>query len=173
MSRLLLAAVIAAMTGAAAQAHITFEKGEAPVGGAYKAVLRVPHGCAGEATLKVRVRIPEGVIEVKPMPKPGWKLDTVTGAYAQAYDYFGSKVSEGVTEIVWTGDLADGHNDEFVFHGTITEGLEVGSELFFPMVQECASKTERWIEIPAAGRKADDYRFPAPGLRLAPAKATH
>ena len=49
------------------------------MGAPYKAVLRVPHGCEGAATIALRVRIPEGMIAVKPMPKPGWKIDTVSG----------------------------------------------------------------------------------------------
>ena len=27
---------------------------------------------------------------------------------------------------------------------------------------------ERWIEIPEAGKTADDYEFPAPGLKILP-----
>ena len=40
----------------------------------------MPHGCEGAATTRVRIHIPEGVIAVKPMPKPGWQLETVSGA---------------------------------------------------------------------------------------------
>ena len=64
---------------AASSAHVTLEKREAPVGAPYKAVLRVPHGCEGAATIAIRVRVPEGMIAVKPMPKPGWKIDAVKG----------------------------------------------------------------------------------------------
>lgn len=168
MSKLLFAAAIAAMTATAAQAHITFEIGEAPVGSAYKAVLRVPHGCEGEATLKVRVQVPEGVIAVKPMPKPGWTVETVTGKYAKPYEYFGSQLAEGVTEIVWTGELPDAYYDEFVFRGMLTKGLAVGSDLYFPVVQECADKTDRWIEIPAAGQDPETLEHPAPAVKLVP-----
>ena len=59
-------------------AHITLEAGSATAGSTYKAVLRVPHGCDGKATTAIRVRIPEGVIAVKPMPHPGWQLATKT-----------------------------------------------------------------------------------------------
>jgi uncharacterized protein YcnI len=34
-------------------------------------------------------------------------------------------------------------------------------------VQECKDgKADRWIEIPAAGKNAGDYREPAPGVKL-------
>jgi uncharacterized protein YcnI len=149
-----------------AQAHVTLEAGEAPVGATYKAVLRVPHGCAGEATLKVRVQIPEGMFAVKPMPKAGWTLETVTGPYARAYDNFGTPMSEGVTEVIWTGELPDAFYDEFVLRGRIAGDLAVGDALWFPVVQECASGTERWIEIPADGQDPDALDFPAPGPTL-------
>ena len=153
-------------------AHVTLEAQEAPVASTYKAILRVPHGCEGVATLKLRVRIPEGVIAVKPMPKAGWSLETVKGKYATTYDNYGTPVSEGVVEIVWTGKLLDENYDEFIFRGSLTDSLKAGSTLYFPTVQECESgKVERWIEIPAEGKSAGDYKYPAPGLKLRPKPA--
>jgi uncharacterized protein YcnI len=172
MSKGILAAAFAVMAGAA-QAHVTLETTEAPVGASYKAVLRVPHGCEGEATLKVRVQIPEGFIAVKPMPKPGWTLETVTGKYAQSYDYYGTPIAVGVTEIIWTGELPDAFYDEFVFRGMLATSLGPGTELYIPVVQECANGAERWIEVPAAGQDPDSLESPAPGLRLLPAAGGH
>lgn len=167
---LALATLLAALTLApAARAHATLEADEAPADSTYKAVVRVGHGCDGEATLRLRVRIPEGVISVKPMPKAGWELETVSGPYERAFDYFGSEVTEGVQEIVWAGELADAHYDEFVFRARLTDVLPVGETVYFPVVQECASAAERWIEIPAEGQSADDLAYPAPGVRILPA----
>jgi uncharacterized protein YcnI len=150
-------------------AHVTLEAQEAPVASTYKAILRVPHGCEGVAMLKLRVRIPEGVIAVKPMPKAGWSLETVKGKYAATYDNYGTPVSEGVVEIVWTGKLLDENYDEFIFRGSLTDSLKAGATLYFPTVQECENgKAERWIEIPAEGKSAGDYKYPAPGLKLRP-----
>jgi uncharacterized protein YcnI len=168
MHKLTLAAAFAMAAAGAAEAHVTLETAEAPAG-TYKAVLRVPHGCDGEATLKLRVQIPEGMIAVKPMPKPGWQLETVTGKYARAYDSYGSPVTEGVTEIDWTGELPDAWYDEFVFRGTLADSLAPGTVVYFPVVQECATKTERWIEIPKAGEDPDSLEHPAPGVTLLPA----
>ena len=69
----LAAAGILCLTSAVA-AHVTLEHAQAPVGAPYKAVLRVPHGCEGAATVALRIRVPEGMIAVKPMPKPNGKL---------------------------------------------------------------------------------------------------
>jgi len=153
---------------------VTLETQEAPAKSTYKAVIRVPHGCAGAATLKVRIRIPEGFIAVKPMPKAGWKLETVKGKYAKSYVNYGLPVQEGVQEITWIGKLPDEHYDEFVFRGSFTDSLQPGTTLYFPTVQECeGGKAEHWIEIPVEGKSADDYKYPAPGVKLIPAKAAN
>ena len=169
----LIATVATLMLGApAALAHATLEQSEAPEGATYKAVMRIGHGCDGEPTQKLRVQIPEGVISVKPMPKAGWALETVKGAYEKEYDYFGTKLTEGVKELVWTGELPDDYYDEFVFRGTITEAFPAGSTVYFPTVQECANGAERWIEIPAEGQDPHELEGPAPGVKIVPA-ASH
>lgn len=173
ISKFLLAAAVAVAAAGAAQAHVTLDAAEAPVGANLRATLRVPHGCEGAATTRIRVRIPEGVIAVKPMPKPGWTIETVTGAYAKAYDLHGAQAAEGVTELSWTGNLPDAYYDEFVFRALLTDSLAPGSELYFPVVQECGDVAERWIEIPADGQDPDTLEFPAPGVKLLPAAGGH
>ena len=160
----------AALVAAAvpALAHVTLEQREAPVGSTYKAVLRVPHGCEGKPTNVVRVRVPEGFFAVKPMPKAGWTLEKVIGQYEKAYDNHGAALTEGVKEVVWSGgNLLDDEYDEFVLRGSIAGDLEVGSTLWFPVVQECPEgAVERWIDIPAEGQSSNDLDMPAPGLKL-------
>jgi uncharacterized protein YcnI len=154
----------------AASAHVTLETSQTPFGAPYKAVLRVPHGCEGAATTTLRVRISEGFIAVKPMPKPGWKIDTVVGKYRKTYTYFhAAKLSEGVTEIRFSGgSLPDAYYDEFVFVGFAAGDLEAGKVLYFPVVQECEKDIHRWIDIPADGKSPGDDAEPAPALKLLP-----
>lgn len=169
---LLLVGALIAACAAPAAAHVTLENEEAKVGANYKAVLRVPHGCESTATVTLRVKIPEGVIGAKPMPKPGWTLSTVTGKYPKTHNLFHREVTEGVTEISWSGGkLPDAWYDEFVFQGFLASDLETGKTIYFPVVQECEKGVHRWIAIPAAGKSASDYPEPAPGLRLLPATA--
>ena len=93
----------------------------------------MPHGCEGSATTAIRVRIPEGVIGVKPMPKPGWTLTTVTGKYPKTYTLFHAKLTEGVTEIAWTGGkLPDAHYDEFVFQARSRRRSRARQDDLFP-----------------------------------------
>jgi len=163
--------LVGVLCGAAAQAHITLEQKEAPVGASYKAVFRVPHGCGTSPTVKIRVRIPDGVVGVKPMPKPGWQLDLVTGPYDKPYALFHGSVSEGVKEVSWSGGrLPDEHYDEFVLIGFIGDALPPGGTLYFPVVQECENGIHRWIELPQDGKPATDLKEPAPALKLLPKK---
>jgi uncharacterized protein YcnI len=56
-----------------------------------------------------------------------------------------------------------------VLRGTLSgEQLKPNTVLYFPIVQECESGTDRWIEIPAAGKSSDDLDMPAPGIKLLP-----
>lgn len=155
-----------AITTSAAFAHVNFKTPHAAQNSTYVGVLGVGHGCAGESTLKVRVQIPEGVIAVKPVPKAGWTLEIITGAYETSYDYYGTPLTEGVKELIWTGELPDAYFDQFSFRAKLTDALAVGSTVYFPVVQECANGAERWIEIPAEGQDAHDLEDPAPGLNI-------
>ena len=148
----------------AASAHITLEQAQAQTGKAYKAVLRVGHGCEGKSTIRVRVKIPEGLLSAKPMPKPGWVTEKTTDHYEKSYDLYGKSVTEGVSEISWSGgSLGDNEYDEFVFRATVAKEIPSGTRIYVPVVQECTDgAVERWIEVPAAGKTPDDYETPAP-----------
>ena len=161
--------VLAALIASPASADITLERQEAAVGAPYKAVFRVGHGCGTSPTLKVRVRIPDGVINIKPMPKPAGRSKTVKGKYDKSYTMFHSvTVTEGVKEVAWTGRLPDENYDELVLSMYLTDDLVPGRMLYFPVVQECESGVHRWIEIPQDGKSAADYKEPAPGVKLLP-----
>jgi len=150
-----------------AYAHVTLEGRQAAIGTWYKAVFAVPHGCAGSATTKIRVQIPDGVIDVKPMPKPGWNVEVVKGKYAAPYDFHGGKISEGAKEVVWSGGkLLDDNYDEFVISTYLTATLKPDTVLYFPTVQECEQGINRWIDIPADAEHTHDTKSPAPGVKL-------
>ncbi len=153
---------IAIATGAFA--HITLETREAKAGSSYKAALKVPHGCDGSPIVRLRVEIPEGVFAVKPMPKPGWQIETVRGPYAKTYPYYhGVQLSEGVKEIVWTGKLLDEHYDEFAFNSSLGSDLKPGP-IYFPVTQICEKGEIAWTEIPAPGKDGHALVSPAPAL---------
>jgi uncharacterized protein YcnI len=163
-----IAALIAAACALAAHeavAHITLEQTQATTDSYYKATLRVPHGCNGSPTVRIRVRIPEGVTGVKPQPKQAWKLETTRVKLSPPLDDgHGGKITETVGEVAWSGGaLADEHFDEFMMMMKLPD--RPGATLYFPVVQECAKGVHRWIET---GKPAQELKEPAPALRLTP-----
>lgn len=166
------AAIALAVSQIPAGAHVTLEPAQGIIGSGYKAVLRVPHGCGDSATVRLRVRIPEGVISVKPMAKPGWQIETVKGAYASPHAFMhGATFSEGVKEVTWSGGrLPNELYDEFVLSTFIAGDLAPGHMLYFPVVQDCEKGTHNWVELPSADTKGGAENEPAPGIMLLPKK---
>jgi uncharacterized protein YcnI len=150
----------------AAQAHVTANPNQALANSYFVVSLRVSHGCEGSATVAVRVKLPEGVSAVKPQMKPGWTIEIKMRKLDKPINAgHGQTITETVDEVAWRGGpLLDAHYDDF--------GLRVklpatpGTAVHFPTVQECEKGVHRWIEIPAAGQKADDLKEPAPAVRL-------
>lgn len=151
-----------------AAAHVTLETRAYPADDTAKLVLKVPHGCEGSPTVTLRVRIPDNVLNVKPQPKAGWQLATVMGRLAKPITgEHGQTITESVREIVWSGGrLEDQHYDEFAFRGQMPN--LPGATIYIPVVQECETGVNRWIEIPEAGKTRRDLKQPAPELRLLP-----
>ncbi len=152
------------------QAHVTIDNAQSQRG-SFKARFNVTHGCDGSPTNEVRITIPEGVIGVKPMPKPGWSLATTRGQYAKSYDYFhGKQVAEGVRSVTWSGGkLLNEHVDEFVLSIYVTDALKPGDIVHFPVEQICDAGKLLWVEKPAAGQDAHTLKAPAPGIKILPA----
>jgi periplasmic copper chaperone A len=152
-------------------AHATLERTEAPADSYYIAVIRVPHGCVGSPTLKLRVQIPDGVTAVKPQPKPGWQLAIVKARLDPALtDGHGNTITEAVREVAWTGRLPDEYFDQFAMSVKLPAQPGV---LYWKIVQECETGVHRWIEVPEAGKTARDYKEPAPALTLTPKAPAH
>jgi uncharacterized protein YcnI len=171
IQKVILVAAMLAIPAGIAQAHVTLEQREAPVAAPYKAVFKVGHGCGASPTVKLRVRIPDGVIAVKPMPKAGWTIATETGKYDKAYSFYhGATLTEGVKEVAWSGKLDDKFYDEFVLSVFLSDSLKAGDVVYFPVVQECETGIHRWIEIPQNAGDGKNLKEPAPGLRLTPSK---
>jgi uncharacterized protein YcnI len=168
LAKLLAAATLLALAAIPADSHVVLQTGAAAPGTFYKAILNVPHGCGGSATIKLRVQIPEGLIAVKPLAKPGWAIEVIKGKYERTYSYIhGMTVAEGAKAIIWTGRLEDAFVDEFAFAGFVADTLKPGDVLALPTVQECDKGSERWVEIAAAGQDPHSLKAPAPLLKIA------
>ncbi|MGB7319804.1 MAG: DUF1775 domain-containing protein [Albidovulum sp.] len=175
-TRILAAALMLCVNSwaSSALAHASFVTPTTPAGATFKADLRIPHGCDGQATLDVHIRIPEGFFSVKPMPKAGWTLKTSQSDYAKTYMNHGKPVSAGVTEIRWSGNLPDNWFDEFSFRGTVDPDMDPGSTLYFIVTQTCADGRVVWSEIPSDDAPGQKLERPAVALTVSKAEGhTH
>lgn len=147
----------------AASAHITLSPTELPAGYTY-AEFSVPHGCDGSATTRVSVKIPAGVASVKPQEVAGWTIATKEGKLEEPVSIFGEPMTEGVTELSWTGGpLRDDRVQRFGLSFFASESL-AGQTVYFPTVQQCEQGVTRWIEIPVEGEEPPEE--PAPGVAI-------
>ena len=141
---------------APASAHVGFAKRQVALAASLDLTLRVPHGCDGSPTLRLRMRIPRAVASVRPQPKEGW-------AIAQTGE-------GGAREVIWSGNLPDKQTGEFSFSITFEASAKVGDTIHFPVVQECAKGVSRWIDIKgeeAQGEERhDESSSPAPAIKL-------
>lgn len=168
MYRTIAVFLLAAIPGVS-QAHVVLEQRKTAIGQPYKAVFKVTHGCEGSPTIRVTIDFPEGVIAVKPMPKPGWKISTTKAAYAKAYKFYhGSTLKEGVKAIEWSGgSLPDDYYDEFVVSAFIAEELKPDQSLAFTVTQFCEKGQMTWSETGPAEHQ-HHLKWPAPLLQLLP-----
>ncbi len=160
--------LVGAVAAGGAGAHVTLRTQKAPAGSLYEAVFAVEHGCSGSPTVRVRVRIPAGVGEVTPLPKPGWQVSVVPAQpAAPSADAQGGSAGEDVREVVWSGGrLPADRQDTFVLRLRLPD--TPGAVIYFPLVQECETGVHRWIDIPEPGAGAADLDEPAPRLTLTP-----
>jgi periplasmic copper chaperone A len=157
-----LSAFVAMLTAtSSAMAHVGFLQRQVPIGGVIESTLRVPHGCNGSPTLRLRVRLPLVVTAVRPRPKDGWTV-AVTGEGARR-------------ELTWTGRLPDKQTGDFPFAMDLDPSAKAGDVIYFPVVQECEKGVARWIDLkgrPLADApetdEHDESTSPAPSIRLLP-----
>jgi len=146
-----------------AAAHVMFTTMGAVPGAAQEKTLILGHGCgADDPTVTLRLRMPPGVVDVTPKAAAGWKVETVTGPYDKAVIYKGAELSEGVTEIVWSGRLDPHAKGAFSFAFGLADSAATGERLVFPAVQQCEKGVIRWID------PSDDGGTPAASLVVGP-----
>jgi periplasmic copper chaperone A len=135
----------------AAQAHVSLDLPQALAGTAYRAVFRVGHGCEGEASTRITVRLPAGLRATKPMPKAGWLLDLTRSPSGE------------LTAVSWTARTpADALQDEWVDEFVLRTLLPASpGPLGFAVRQDCGAHFVDWSG--PAGSPT-----PAPLLRLIP-----
>lgn len=145
-----------------AGAHVTANPADAEPGSYARVDFRVPHGCAGRPTDTVEIKIPDGVVALKPQNKPGWTVTTET-VDAQAYELHGQTLETRIGVVRWSGgSLPDSQFDDFAISAKLPD--EPGRVLVFPTVQRCGDAQEAWLSPPNADGSEPDK--PAPTVSL-------
>ena len=129
----------------------------------------VGHGCGGADTLRVEIRIPEGVTGVRP-------VDAVFGKAVVKKD-----ASDKVTSVVWSKPVEDVlPSDTQLYKFSLRAKLPDTPfvPLFFPAIQTCRSAAGvetvvEWVGEDAGHghRQASEAANPAPVAFLLPARA--
>jgi uncharacterized protein YcnI len=165
---LIMLAAAALVTAPAATAHVTASPATAAAGSVTKIQFQVGHGCEESPTTSVAVSIPAGVGNVAPEVEPGWKLSVKEGTLPEPVEVFGETVTEGVTEVTWSGGTLSPH--QFTDFGiSMLLPNKAGETVYFPVVQRCQEGVNRWITIPVEGQAEPDQ--PAAGVVLTAAEA--
>jgi uncharacterized protein YcnI len=158
---LLIAALLAPLPAAApAWSHVVAAPGEAKAGSYSAIAFRVGHACAaGDATLGLRIEIPDAVASARPQPKPGW-----TVAVDKTDD--ADPTRRRTRAVTWTGRLTDDQFDDF----TLLMKLPAqAGDLVFPAIQTCEKGESQWTEVPDPQRPGEKLTRPTPVVRLTPA----
>jgi uncharacterized protein YcnI len=132
------------ISGGIASAHVEADPAAMQAGSSGTVAFNVEHGCDGSPMTDLKIKIPDGVTDVKVVDKEGW-TGTVT---AGAIEFSG-------------GSLAADKPDHFDV--TLTAPTQAG-DIHFPAIETCVKGELAWIEIPADG--APEPEFVAPTLKI-------
>jgi uncharacterized protein YcnI len=148
--------------GGEAFAHVRLEGKTVQAGASFDATFRVGHGCKGSPTVKLNIRIPNGVVAVEPQAKEGWSVTSASGALDHATGSGGRSFSEGVKAVTWSGLLSPHQAGTFTLKARLADDAVAGQRVTFPVYQQCENGEERWID------PDDEDDHPAPFLTIVP-----
>ena len=151
-----------------ASAHVSFIDAK-PIteGKSFKATFAFPHGCESTPTTKVTIKIPEGIIGVKPMPKSDWIISTDIIPFAKTYQQYGKDVTQGVSSITWEGSLPDQYYDEFTITGYFADNAKNSDKIYFPVIQNCETGEYLWTDTSGHQHHGHDAKeLSAPSLKV-------
>ena len=164
-----LAALLVALGGGSASAHVSVSSSDAAPGGFGKMTFRVPNESDTASTVSLRIQIPPeaAMASLRVQPVPGWTVTTTTAEPAEPLEAHGRTVSSYVSVVDFRaadgGGIGPGEFQEFALSGGPFPEAEV---LAFPAVQGYSDGSEAaWIEPTVAGQ--DEPERPAPVLALA------
>jgi len=146
-------------------AHVSLEGKTVQAGASFDATFRVGHGCAGSPTVKLNIRIPNGVVAVEPQAKEGWSVTSESGTLDHATVSGGQSFSDGVRMVTWSGLLSPHQVGTFTLRARLADNAVAGQKVTFLVYQQCEKGEERWID------PDDEDDHPAPFLTIVPKRS--
>lgn len=143
---------LAAATGLAlggalpASAHVSVSASSTAAGSSSLLSFVLPHACSGSPTTAITINLPEEIVSATPTVLAGWNVEKVTEPMAAQEDNHGNEITERVASIVYistTGGLPEGYRAQFDVQLRLPD-LPVGTELGFPVIQDCTEGQEVW-----------------------------
>ncbi len=116
-------------------ANPSFDHDNVHAGRLFKADLMVTHGCGNSPTIRVIVDIPEEVMSVTPLVKPGWSIETVESKLSVPRTVFDMQMTKYTSQIIWSvGSPPSDYFDVFSFN---IIPPDEATTLYFPTTQIC------------------------------------
>src|ERR1700739_943559 len=126
-----------------ALAHVSLESKTLQAGASFDATFRVAHGCADSPTVKLNIRIPNGVVAVEPQAKDGWSVISESGSLDRATVSSGQSFSDGVKMVTWSGRLSPHQAGMFTLEARLADDAVAGPKGIFPVFSQCEKGEER------------------------------
>ena len=128
-----------------ASAHVEADPASVAAGSTHTITFNLEHGCGDSATVKLEMRLADGVTDAKPAAINGWTSSEAAGV------------------ITWTGGPQP-HDQPLDVPVEMTFPDTPGATLPFPLVQTCEQGETRWVDPPNPdGSEPED---PAPMVVL-------
>ena len=149
----ILTALLLASTSAA-MSHPWFVTDKANANSQYASILNIPHGCDANGTIKLTMKLPDGITDAKAENSEKWKTTTKTTA-------------TGTSLVIWEGGPQPStENGEFKISFKIGD-VKPGQIIYFPVIQNCEKGgSYRWIEFPTEGVDEYGLETPAPLIEI-------
>ncbi len=159
---------------APAESHNYLTEIRAPAGYMHDIEVRVAHGCLGSSVNEVRIKIPEGIYEVRIFHNRNWETETkMRQVDPPVVGGFGRKITETVDEIVWknpTSPIPDMMIEGFRFRAKLPN--EPGRILFFKTLNQCEEGDDNYIDLPESNININDEDFDQKFMSFMAATAT-
>lgn len=153
------------LCGRVAHAHVT-ARAESPVdAGSYvKYDFRLPHGCGNQATNRLEITLPHGIMSATPQSVSGWDVNVETRELSAQEQYVshGNVITTAPTKIIYDAVTEDDHldSDQYLDFGIVMRfSCSIADEelatlwndrptLWFPSVQQCVEGgVYEWVGV--------------------------